>query len=145
MLEHFSRVLKNRPILAIEHMIYLLLVVSGVWGLLPDNPSISIERLVSQFGVYAVIGQFAAFLCVGALGHLSIVTVRIEQRIQTTRLAFLVFAYAGIANLGVFLFGGELNPVSLMLYSISMLVSGITHLHLMMHYRDGLRGRRGRV
>lgn len=142
MLTHISKVLKNRPLLAVEHMMYILLVTAGVWGLSPNNSALSIERLINQFGVYVVIGQFALFLVVGVLGHLSIITVRIEHRIHTTRLAFLVFAYGGIANLGVYVFGGEFNPISLMLYSFSMLVAGIIHLHLRMQYRLGLRGRK---
>lgn len=141
MLEHMSRVIKNRPLLAIEHMLYILLTVSGVWGLIPNNPSLSLDRLANQFGVHMVLLQYAVFLIVGIYGHLSLVTVRIEHRINTTRLAFLAFAYSGVANLGVFVFGGNFNPVSIMLSVTCALISGIIYLHLKIYYRLGVRGR----
>lgn len=141
MLAHFSRVLRNRPLLAVEHMMYLLLTISGIWGIHPSNDSLTFERLVNQFGVLIVVVQYIMFIVVGVYGHLSIFTVRIEQRIQTTRLAFLAFAFSVVANLGVFVFGGIFNPVSLMLAVSWALAAGITHLHLKMHQRMGAVGR----
>lgn len=141
MLNHFSKVLRNRPLLAIEHMMYILLVVAGIWGLLPSNSSITLERLVNQFGVYAVIIQYSVFLLVGLAGHLSIITVRIEQRIATSMLAFFAFSYGMAANIGIFIFGGPFNTVSTMMNCFCALVAGIIYLHLKMHQRLGATGR----
>lgn len=143
MLSHFSKVLRNRPLLAVEHMLYILLICSGIWGLTPSSSSLTIERLVNQFGVYVVAAQYSAFLLVGMYGHLSISTVRIEHRIATLMAAFFAFMYGLVANVTVLLFGGIFNPVSTMLYSFSALVAGIIYLHLKSHQREGVTGRRG--
>ena len=141
MLNHFAKILKNRPLLAIEHMMYLLLITMGVWGLSPSNNSLTIERLVNQFGVYVVVAQYSAFLLVGLFGHLSIITVRIEHRVMTTKIAFFAFMYALIANVAILLFGGIFNPISTMMNSFAALVAGIIHLHLRAHQRAGATGR----
>lgn len=143
MLNFIPKVLANRPLLAIEHILYTLLVVSGIWGLLPDNTSITVGRLINQFGVIVVVCQYASFIVVGAIGYLSLITARIEHRIKSSLLAFLVFAFSAVANLGVFVFGGPFNPISLMLAVTCSLISGVVYLHLKMHQRLGCRGRRG--
>lgn len=142
MLAHFSKVLRRRPLLSVEHMMYTLLLVCGVWGLLPNNRSITLERLVNNFGVYVVVAQYTVFIIVGLYGHLSIATVRIEQRIQTSRLAFLAFAFGFVANILIVLFGGPFNPISCMLFGSWGLVAGIIFLHLSMVHRTGIKGRR---
>ena len=120
---------------------YILLVCAGVWGLLPDNNSITIERLVGQFGVFVVILQYSVFLLVGLYGHLSIITVRIENRTVTSMLAFFAFAYGLVSNAMILIFSGIFNPISTMLYTFAGLVAGIIYLHLKAHQRLGARGR----
>ena len=143
MLAHFSKVLRNRPLLAVEHMMYILLILAGVWGLHPSNTSLTIERLVNEVGVYAVVMQFASSILVGVAGHLSIITVRIEHRVVTTMMAFLTFAYGFVANMLILIFGGLFNPVSLTLNVSWALVAGITHLHLRIRQNEGATGRWG--
>lgn len=120
---------------------YMLLVCAGVWGLLPGNNSITVDRLVGQFGVFVVILQYSAFLLVGLYGHLSIITVRIEHRTVTSMLAFFAFAYGLVANAVILIFSGIFNPISTMLYTFAGLVAGIIYLHLKSHQRLGVRGR----
>ena len=120
---------------------YILLVCAGVWGLLPGNNSITVERLVGQFGVFVVILQYSAFLLVGLYGHLSIITVRIEHRTVTSMLSFFAFAYGLVANAMILIFSGMFNAISTMLYTFAGLVAGIIYLHLKSHQRLGARGR----
>ena len=120
---------------------YILLIVLGGWGLAPNNSSVTVERLVNQFGVTIVVLQYAILLLVGIYGHLSIITVRIEHRVATTMAAFFAFFYGLASSLGVFIFGGPFNPVSTMLYSFAALVAGIIYLHLKSHQRSGAYGR----
>lgn len=120
---------------------YLLLIVEGLWGLSLHNKSLTFERLAGQFGVYLVVIQYAAFLLAGVYGHLSILSVRIEQRAITAMMAFFAFAFSTVANLTLLIFSGILNPVSLMLNTFAGLVAGIIYLHLKSHLRTGARGR----
>ena len=120
---------------------YILLVSAGVWGLLPGNNSITIERLVGQFGVLVVTMQYSVFLLVGLYGHLSIITVKIENRTVTSMLAFFAFAYGLVSNAVILIFSGIFNPISTMLYTFAGLVAGIIYLHLKSHQRLGVKGR----
>lgn len=141
MLNHFAKVLEKHPLLVIEHIIYSVMIAIGCWGLSPENGSLVTERLVNEFGVYFTVAVYALYLLAGAAGYLSVVTARIEHRINTVRLAFLVFSLAGITNLAVLYAGGHFHPMTLLLNVMGLLVAGIVFLHLKIRQRWEAVGR----
>ena len=141
MLVQFPKVIRDSPIIVVEHVLYTILVVMGVWGISPSNPSLNSDSMDTPFGVYLVAVQYTLCLLAGVAGQMSIITGRIEHRIQTARLAFLTFSFGGLMALLVILFGGAFFPNSLMLNICGMLVAGVAYLHLNMHLREGAHGR----
>ena len=140
MLNSFAKALDKNPLVAIEHMIYVVMIVIGVWGLSPGNSVLNINRLVGELGLYLTVGLYTLYIIAGMVGHIAIITMRINHRINTSRFAFFVFSFAAVSSIGLLYAGGDFTP-TLMLNVLGLLISGIIFLHLKIHQRSGAVGR----
>lgn len=141
MLVQLPKVIRDSPMIVVEHSLYLILIMLGAWGISPLNVHLNSNGVDAPFGVYMLTAQYTLCLLAGVSGQMSIVTGRIEHRIQTARFAFLTFASGGLMSLLVIMFGVAFLPNSLMLNICGMLVAGVAYLHLNMHLREGAYGR----
>ena len=141
MLTHIAKILRVRPMLALEFVQYVKLLAFSIWGLnLYDN--VATLRNLNLFGEIITNGANIFGIVCAVAGIFSVITARIEHRKLALLATFFAFSFSGVMSIVMYLTLGHPHIVTLIMCVSGAITCGIFRIHHHLLYEEGLRGKR---
>ena len=140
MLSHVGKIVRKKPLLAMEFIQHVKLLAFSIWGLnIYDN--LVAERNIGVFGDLVTHGHSVFGIVIAMIGLLSTVTARVEHRKFALLLAFLAYSFTGAMATVMYFVGGYPHIVTLIMSLSGVFTCAIIRIHLSMLYTEGRRGK----